>query len=201
MTDAKDDTRAKERANLFRAAFAVLRRNGYAEANITDILAEAKISTRAFYRHFASKDELLLALFRENATKSADELEARVLAAGTPYEQLLRWVDDVLDMGYDPKRARVSRIFAAPGVPSAFDEAGYEAVAQMYRPLYLVLKDGAASGAFPDCRPPVDARTIHAIVWQLFHDALHGRAQVTREEARAQVLRYVHPALGLPSAS
>jgi transposase len=52
------------------SAFRVIRRNGYADAQITDILAEAGAETRVFYRHFASKDVVLREPFHENAARS-----------------------------------------------------------------------------------------------------------------------------------
>lgn len=188
--------RDRERAHLLRAALAVMRRNGYANANITDILAQAQISTRAFYRHFASKDDLLIALFRDIAEKTRLRLEARISDAETPAAQLLAWIDEILDMGYDTRR-RVSRLFAADAVQAALADAGHEAAARLYAPLQEVLAAGAASGVFPTCDPVADAGSIHAIVWRLFDDAIRGRAGLDREAARAHVLRFVLPALGV----
>jgi AcrR family transcriptional regulator len=41
---------------------------------VADILNEADLSTRSFYRHFASKDQLLCALFRREAEAAAARL-------------------------------------------------------------------------------------------------------------------------------
>jgi AcrR family transcriptional regulator len=41
---------------LFEATLAVMQRNGYADVAVADILAEAGMSTRSFYRHSESKD-------------------------------------------------------------------------------------------------------------------------------------------------
>ena len=73
-----------ERQLIVDAALRVMHQNGYAAAQISDILGEAKLSTRAFYRHFQSKDDLLLALFRDNAASTSRLLAARVAAAGSP---------------------------------------------------------------------------------------------------------------------
>ena len=59
------------------------------------------------------------------------------------------------------------------------------------------LADGAASGDFPDCDPDADAATIHAIVWRLFTDAIHGRATMSRDDARSHVERFAFRALGV----
>src|SRR5690349_6285175 len=64
--------RAAEHEALLRAARRVFVRRGYAQTRVEDVLAEAGISTRAFYRFHASKDELFLELFaRANAAALA----------------------------------------------------------------------------------------------------------------------------------
>ena len=185
-----------EREHLFKAAYAVMRRSGYSGVTITDILSEAGISTRAFYRHFASKDDLLIAMFRENAALTRQRLADRV-AAVDPIEGLGVWIDEILDMGYDERKSRVARMFASNSVRAMLADAGDEAIANLYQPLRLVLEEGARSGAFPTCDPAVDAESIHAIVWRLFLEAMHGRAVLDREGARAHALRFALPALGV----
>jgi len=187
----------EERAHLLKAGTAVMRRNGFAGAHITEILDEAGISTRAFYRHFRSKDDLLLAIFRQNANLTGVRLEHRLASAATPTDQLVAWIDEILDMGYDVRRARVSRVFASGTVTSAIADAGHEAAARLSAPLHDVLISGSASGEFPKCDPVTDAASIHALVWRLFSDAMHGRARLDRGQAIEHVLRFVAPALGI----
>ena len=58
---------------LLDAAMEVMGRNGYVDASVADILREANLSTRSFYRHFESKDQLLCALYRHEAENAAAE--------------------------------------------------------------------------------------------------------------------------------
>ena len=69
---------------LLDAALVVMERNGYVDAAVADILREADLSTRSFYRHFESKDQLLSALFRREADAAAARLRAKVDAAADP---------------------------------------------------------------------------------------------------------------------
>ena len=69
---------------LLDAALVVMERNGYADAAVADILREADLSTRSFYRHFESKDQLLCALFRREAEAAAARLDDKVHSATTP---------------------------------------------------------------------------------------------------------------------
>jgi AcrR family transcriptional regulator len=199
--DDRDASRAAknadERDRLYRAGWVVLRRNGYANAGITEILTEAKLGTRAFYRHFASKDELLVSMFAENAAVTASRLAELVDTAGSPLDRLHAWIDEILALGDDPRHGEAARMFISPTMPGVFDEAGNRAIETMRAPLRAALADGKASGAFPDCDPDADASTIHAIVWRLFTEAIHDRATMNRDDARAHVERFVMPALGV----
>ena len=64
MADAVVD----EQQALIDAGLAVLRRHGSEGLTVNDVLAEAGLSTRAFYRHFESKDALVLAIYAHDAT-------------------------------------------------------------------------------------------------------------------------------------
>jgi AcrR family transcriptional regulator len=188
------DARARERARLMVAGWTVLRRNGYANAGVAAILAEAGLGTRAFYRHFQSKDELLVEMFRASAEQTGNELAARVAAAGSPLDRLMAWIDEILAMGHDPHHVEVARMFTSPTMRAVFAAAGDEAIDRLCRPLHDALVDGAASGVFPHADPDADTATIHAIVWRLFLDAVAG-AGPSAGDARRHVLRYVLPAL------
>lgn len=53
---------ARTRAALVAAARVVFERDGYLDARLTDITAEANCSTGSFYTYFASKDEIFQAV-------------------------------------------------------------------------------------------------------------------------------------------
>ena len=194
--DSRVEKYAGERDVLYRAGWTVLRRNGYANAGITEILAEAKLGTRAFYRHFDSKDELLVSMFRESAAATSRALADRVAEAGSPLDRLRAWIDEILAMSHSPRHAEAAKLFAS-SMQSVFDEAGDEAMAGLRAPLLAALADGAAAGDFPACDPEPDAASIQAIVWQLFLDSVHGRSDLDPAAARAHVERFVLPALGV----
>ena len=90
---------------LLNAALVVMERNGYADAAVADILREADLSTRSFYRHFSSKDELLCALFRREAETFAQRLRDRVEAAPDPCAALDAWIDEILSFGHHRTKA------------------------------------------------------------------------------------------------
>src|SRR5579864_4817424 len=90
---------------LVQAGMAVLRRSA-AVLTVADVLEEAGLSTRAFYRHFQSKDELILAVYQHDNRLSVVRLRAHIGSATTALEALEKWVGFALGLGYAPRRAR-----------------------------------------------------------------------------------------------
>ncbi len=68
--------RKVQRQRLLDAARQLLERQELEAAGVRDVVAEAGMSSRAFYQAFASKDALLLALARETADRFLERLDA-----------------------------------------------------------------------------------------------------------------------------
>jgi len=184
-----------------RAAFEVMRRNGYSGASVQDILEEAGLSTRAFYRQFRAKDDLLLAMFRQDADSVASRLTRQTATAAGPLEALLAWLDEMLSLCFDPRRARRVVLFRT----AARQAAGYEAEeahlrAVLTAPLVDALRRGALDGSLPDADPVPDARAIFGLVWQVAGPAVGRAGAGERDQVRAQLLRFCLPALGVARA-
>jgi AcrR family transcriptional regulator len=184
---------------LLDAALVVMERNGYTDAAVADILREAGLSTRSFYRHFESKDQLLCALFRREADTAAARLRVKVDAAATPREALDAWIDEILSFGHDRvKAARVSVL----GSPGAMKADGYalemhHASAVLIAPLEELLRLGVADRSFPQADPVADAPLIQSVVWAAagLHPARDKPS--SRAEATRQVRSFCERALGV----
>lgn len=191
--------RVDERHALIRAGHAVLRGAGGAAMTVADVLAEAGLSTRAFYRHFASKDELVLAVFASESERSVARLERAVGDASDPVKAVEAWIDEVLALGFEVRRARRTQTFWREGalLRTQFPSAFAAIVDAMLVPLERVLAQGRACGALGATDPARDARSIHAVVWSLVESRLDDTgAPQTLPEARAHALRFCLPALG-----
>jgi AcrR family transcriptional regulator len=177
---------------LVEAGLAVLRRNGAAGLTVADVLAEAGLSTRAFYRHFVSKDELVLAIYEDEAERMHARLREQLARASSPRAALEMWVDETLALAFDAGRARRTTVLAREGarLQADFPTEFAGIVAGAVAPLAEVL------AAFPAANPERDAWSIHAVTWDLVQQKLHGRP-ITRDEAKQHVLRFCLPALGL----
>ncbi len=93
------------------AAYAVIARSGRFDPPVRAILAEAGLSNPAFYRHFRSKDELLLVLLDEGRRQLVQYLDHQIEAAPDPDERVEAWVRGVLAQSTDESAARRTRPF------------------------------------------------------------------------------------------
>ena len=64
-------------------------------------LNELDLSTRAFYRHFDSKDQLVAAVFLEMTRTEVRRLRTRMEQATNPIEAVAAWIDGRLDLAFD----------------------------------------------------------------------------------------------------
>ena len=87
MAEAKTVDRSSERQRIIDAAYRCLDRNSGTSASITEILDEAEVGTRAFYRNFSTKHDLLLEMFRRDREAVLAQLREMVARAETPIER------------------------------------------------------------------------------------------------------------------
>jgi AcrR family transcriptional regulator len=191
-----------ERRQLMDAALKVMRRNGFQGASVQDILDDAGLSTRAFYRQFQSKDDLLLAMFRTASTPDVDQVARQVAEAPTDLDAVLAWIDELLAIAYDRRRIQRLVMFNA----SARQTVGYDLEVahlqdQLVSPLLDRLARGASDGAFPGTDPLHDAHSIFELVWSVAGPHVRRRRPLDREQARSHILRFCLPALGIDPAT
>ena len=187
-----------ERDLILLAALEVLRRNDGEEATVADILQEAALSTRAFYRHFQTKEDVIRALYERDAESFGAHLRRRVEAAATADEALATWVNEMLGLAYDRRRAeRVSALSSAMVfrvvAGTRAQQMGSDLLGQ---PLRSVVERGMAAGYFRHAHPALDVRTIRAITMEAVNWARTGEVKLSRREAADHVLRFARAALG-----
>ena len=184
---------------LFDAALVVMQRNGYADVAVADILAEAGLSTRSFYRHFESKDQLLCALYRREAEGVAERLTARVNAAPTPLAALDSWIQEIMSLGYNQRKAARVAVLGSPGAIRAEGYAAESAHASklLTAPLADLLAAGRRDGTFPLTDPPADAPLIQSAIWSAAGLTPLREPPMPQAEAFASVRSFCWRALGV----
>ena len=167
------DTTA-ERAKIVAAAYRLLTASDGASVPITDILAAAGLSTRAFYRHFDSKDALLLAMFRSDSDRVLGQLCAIAADSATARQGLERWIATMLTLTADPRRRRRVLVLSSDEVTRA---RGYRAELERYRAdqdqaIAALLRRGLADGSLPRSEPGRDARYVRAAIHDAFDELM-----------------------------
>jgi AcrR family transcriptional regulator len=157
-----------EQRLLMDAAYKVLR-DADAELTISAVLERAGVSTRAFYRHFESKDALLREMYLRDARWVAARLSKRLAGATSPRQAVEWWIDELFGFTRDARRAeRVAVLGSILG--RAVD--GVESVAVLSRALLneslqAAIAAGIEAGSFAGPDPAaatelVAAATMHA---------------------------------------
>jgi AcrR family transcriptional regulator len=100
-----------EVGRLVDATYRVIARNGSVDPTVRDILAEAGLSTQAFYRHFRSKDDLFVVLLDDGRHRIVDYLTHRMDAVADPAAQIEAFVRGVMAQAGDREAAERTRPF------------------------------------------------------------------------------------------
>jgi AcrR family transcriptional regulator len=90
------DARRNERA-LLDAAAAVFVTSGV-EAPVRDIAARAGVGVGTVYRHFPTRADLVVAVYRHQVEACAEAGATCLAGATTPYAALARWIDLFVDL-------------------------------------------------------------------------------------------------------
>src|ERR687889_1648154 len=89
------DARRNKEA-LLDAAAAVFVTSGV-EAPVRDIAAKAGVGTGTIYRHFPTRADLIVAVYRHQVDACAEAGPALLAGAATPYAALTQWIDLFVD--------------------------------------------------------------------------------------------------------
>jgi AcrR family transcriptional regulator len=135
--DERKASYAADVTRLVDATYAVISRTGRLDPTVREILREAGMSTQAFYRHFASKDELLVVLLEDGRRQLTDYLAHRMSRAASPADRIRAWIEGVLAQAVDAEAADRTRPFVAnvERLAEAFPEQQQASIAALIAPL------------------------------------------------------------------
>ena len=175
---------AEEVRRLIDAGSAVMRRTGSIDPKVSDIVGEAGLSNQAFYRHFRSKDELLLAILDDGLERLVGYLEHRMATTPDPLVRVRRWIEGIFAQAADPTAAEATRPFAVDGarLRDRFPEESARSVAGVKAPLVAAIRDARASGAAPGADPARDADAIYHLAMGCTNQRLVDRAAPTKRD-------------------
>ena len=132
----------EEVERILAAAVRVMERVAPEAPRVSDIVAEAGSSNKAFYRYFAGKDELILAVMERGVAIVVSYLQHQMDKEPRPQDKIARWIEGTLAQVAEPELISKSR--AAAGQMSA--NTNWRTVDQeMMRPLRDLLADPVAA--------------------------------------------------------
>ncbi|GAA0734554.1 TetR/AcrR family transcriptional regulator [Dactylosporangium roseum] len=186
-----------ERSRIIEAAYRCLADSNGGGVSVNGILTAAGLSTRAFYRHFDSKDGLLLAMFRRDSGLVHDELTAVAATAPDAREALRRWIEGYLGLTAEPYRCRILTLASDELLRTSGYAAERARAAHHHRTAIAeLLARGRRDGTLPLADPEPDARTILAALSGWFQSLMLGTSETTAESATAELTAFVFRALG-----
>ena len=180
------------------AASEIIRERGVRGLSIAGVLDRSELSTRAFYRHFESKDQLVAEIFLDTALAEKRRLRRKMAKATNPVEAVAAWIDGRLDLAFDETTKSdlrglsleaQSQMFASPGLIQP-------AYAEMLKPLVEQLHRGLVDGAFHNIDPATDAQSIQGVVWAST-ERQWATGDCERADVRQRTLRFCLRGLGV----
>jgi AcrR family transcriptional regulator len=198
-----DSPTADDRQGIIEAAYGCLSEPHSGPIPVAAILERAGLSTRAFYRHFESKDELFLAMLRQEADALADRLDDIAdVVPGDPRKQLTAWVEMMFALALEPQLRTHLTVIDSDEVRAAkgYRETRERLHADRERSLERILQRGRDDGVFPLTDPRRDAVAISAVISRELTISAPGNA-VDLEQSQARVIDFALRALGAQRSS
>lgn len=176
---------ADEIRRLLDASSGLIRRSGRLEPTVGAIVSQAGLSNQAFYRHFRSKDELLLAVLERGVRQLLGYLEHRLSRAASPSGRVRAWMAGIHEQALNPEAAAATRPFvlSRARLLELFPEEVAQTELQLAAPLRDALGQGLASGELPAARPDADARTLYDLSMGWVQRRLAEPSGLDREDA------------------
>ncbi|HZC90996.1 MAG TPA: hotdog fold thioesterase [Mycobacterium sp.] len=165
--DAEPTTRA---ARFIKTAVEILGETGRTDFTVQEVVARSKTSLRAFYQHFSSKDELLIALLERTMAQSAQAWRAETV--GLDSTAAIKLIIDRISA--EPESSTQDSLNRAMNLYNQhLAETRPRDYARVLSPLHDLIRDvvqrGITEGVF---RPNLDVGPAAAIVMQTILGAL-----------------------------
>ncbi|HYB82578.1 MAG TPA: helix-turn-helix domain-containing protein [Mycobacterium sp.] len=152
--DERQREATEEVERILAAAVRVMERVTPEPPRVSDIVAEAGSSNKAFYRYFAGKDDLILAVMERGVAIVVSYLEHQMAKESKPQGKVARWIEGTLAQVADQDLISMSR--AAAGQMSAGNNRR-AADQEMMRPLRDLLVEPIAALGSTDVERDVEA--------------------------------------------
>jgi AcrR family transcriptional regulator len=183
----KREATAGEVRRLVEAALLLTQRDGRLEPRVSEIVKQAGLHNQAFYRHFRSKHELLVAVLDEGIGRLAGYLAHRMSQADGPRGQVSEWMRGVLEQALSRDAAEATRPFvlARGRLAESYPEEVRESERQLTALVRSAIADGIEAGEFPAADPDREAEILYLLAMGWVQNRLVDPQPPRREDALA----------------
>jgi AcrR family transcriptional regulator len=191
----------QEVERLLDAALQVMRERDTASPGVTEILAVSGLSTTAFYRHFPTKDDLLLTLLERAHLATLDHLARRMSACPEPGGRVGEWVRGMFSLLRTDELLTASRPFllAHPRLLERFPAEISADFARLTAPLAEAITAARRAAGSDISTAEADARLAMQHVFGILIDRAALRLRPGPEEIEAVVAYTERAVLPPPS--
>lgn len=201
LSNARD--RAITRGDKFiRAAADLLRTTGKSDFTVQQVVDHSGMSLRSFYHHFATKDDLLLALIEESVRRYIGELRPKVDATEGAVEKLRLLLNTSFQSRYSGDPASRGMIVFHWHLANSRTAEFVTTLAPQVDLITEILEEGVRAGVFrADIPVRVQATLVsHTLLSLLDMRVLH--VQLTEEPVTAeQLVAWCLTAVGVGNAT
>jgi TetR/AcrR family transcriptional regulator, fatty acid metabolism regulator protein len=159
----------EKRRVILDAAVRVFARRGFHTSRVGDIAEEAGVAHGLLYHYFASKDEVLQTVFRENWAELLERFEA-VAGSDEPADEKLLGIVKILLRTWRNDPALVT-VMVREVARSRHLATQVEDIGKAFAVIQQVIEQGQAEGVF---RPELDARLASWVVYGGLEEILTG---------------------------
>jgi AcrR family transcriptional regulator len=176
-------------ARIIDATYRVIERTGTVDPTVRDILKEAGFSSPVFYRHFASKDELLLVILDDGRRQLVDYLAHRMAKATDGKGRVRAWVEGVMAQATNAEAAARTRPFVAhtARIAEQFPEEHAASLRGPFDLLARAVAEGEAHGSLAPADVERDAQAVDDLVFAAMERHVLARTRPSPADVRALV--------------
>ncbi|MCW2620592.1 MAG: regulatory protein TetR [Frankiales bacterium] len=180
---------AAEVTRLVEAAYRLIRRHGVVTPGVRELLAEAGLASRSFYRHFPSKDDFWLVVVEDLQAHLTARVTEAMQAQPEPEDRVRAWMVTVLDQSADADAALVGRPVLVHGarLREAYPDVYRATGAALLDLLEQAIRDAVACDQLHSVDPRADARAIFHLVMTSMQSHVFDRTVPSAAEHAAVV--------------
>ncbi|HEX3737285.1 MAG TPA: TetR/AcrR family transcriptional regulator [Solirubrobacterales bacterium] len=171
----RDGAHADQRRRILRAVGDLVGERGYGEVTVELIVKHAHVSFKTFYKHFAGKEECLLALCEDTFDSSEAKIRERLAAEPTPWpEQVVLVLRSLFELIVAEPLVARAVIVESPTVSPAIT-ARYEQATKALVPLFRAGRGLNPRGG--DLPETIEETLAGSVFWAAYQRLIVGEAE------------------------